>query len=188
MNNNKILLFYIIVSLLLVANIAGDLFYQISVAGYWSDRILFWIWFVGTFYILKTYWKKLLTKVYFGLLIVGVILSILPMMVPFFAIFLSSTGKGVHLKKQITPEYRIQVVGYSIMGRPLLEIMNNKGLLEKRIANTNINVFINDSTEIRIWDIKEARFLNETDSSISIQFSDDKLSGEMTIAKEINKK
>ena len=74
------------------------------------------------------------------------------------------------------------------MGRPLIEIIRNKGILEKRVANTNRNVFIKDSTEIIIWDIKDARFLNQTDSSIAIQFSDDKLSGEMTIAKEINKK
>lgn len=110
------------------------------------------------------------------------------MMVPFWAIVLSSTGQGVHLKKQITPEYRVQVVGYSIMGRPLIEVIKNKSLLEKRIANTNRNVFVNDSTEIRIWAIKDAKFISETDSSIAIQFSDDILSGEMTIAKEINKK
>ena len=186
--NRKLLIAYCVISFLLVANIAGDLFYQISVAGYWKDRILFWLWFFSTFLILIKFWKKLLTKIYFGLLVVGVILSILPMMVPFFAIILSSTGEGLHFKKQITPEYRLQVVGYSIMGRPLIEIMKNKGLLEKRIANTNINVFINDSTEIRIWDIKDAKFLNETDSSIAIQFSADSLNGEMTITKEINKK
>lgn len=188
MSNKLVLIVYIIISILLIGNIAGDLFYQISVAGYWTDRILFWLWFFGTFHIIIIFWKKLLTKIYFGLLAVGVILSILPMMLPFWAIVLSSTGRGIHLKKQITREYRLQVVGYSIMGRPLIEIIKNKGILEKRVANTNRNVFINDSIEINIWDIKDARFLNETDSSIAIQFSDNKLRGEMTIAKEINKK
>ncbi|MEO5911337.1 MAG: hypothetical protein ABIP95_10640 [Pelobium sp.] len=188
MNKKRALISYILISIFLLANVIGDALYQISVAGYWSDRILFWIWFFCTFFILIKFWKKLLTKIYFGLLVAGVILSILPMMVPFWAIVLSSTGQGVHLKKQITPEYRVQVVGYSIMGRPLIEVIKNKSLLEKRIANTNRNVFVNDSTEIRIWAIKDAKFISETDSSIAIQFSDDILSGEMTIAKEINKK
>ena len=186
--HKKVLIAYCVITFLLVANIAGDLCCQISVAGYWNDRVLFWLWFFSTFFILITFWKKLLIKIYFGLLVVGVILSILPMMVPFWAIVLSSTGRGVHLIKQITPVYRLQTVGYSIIGRPLIEIIKNKGILEKRVANTNRNVFINDSTEIIIWDIKDARFLNQTDSSIAIQFSDDKLSGEMAIAKEINKK
>ena len=183
----KLLIAYCVLSFLLVANIAGDLFYQISVAGYWSDRILFWLWFFSTIFILIKFWKKLVTKIYFGLLVVGLLLSVIPMMVPFFSIILSSTGEGLHFKKQITPEYRLQVVGYSIMGRPLIEITKNKGLLEKRIANTNRNIFINDSTEISFFNVKDARFLSETDSTIAIQFSDDELSGVLTIAKEINK-
>lgn len=181
------LIFYLIISILLLGNVISDSIYRFSVAGYWNDRVLFWLWFFGTFYILVIYWKKLLTKIYLGVLVLGIVLSVLPMAIPFFAIVLSTTGGGLHFKKQITPKYRVQIVGYGVMGRPLMEIVKNKGLLEKRIAQTNSGVTVNDSTYIEIWEIKDAKYISETDSSISIQFFGNKLSGEMAIAKDINK-
>ncbi|WP_026977759.1 hypothetical protein [Flavobacterium tegetincola] len=111
MSNKQVIIVYIISLLLLLANVIGDALYKLSIAGYWSDRIMFWLWFFGTFYIIIKYWKKLATKIYFGILIAGIILSILPMAIPFFAIALSTTGGGLHFKKQITPAYRLQIVG-----------------------------------------------------------------------------
>ena len=107
MSNKQALIAYIIISLLLLANVIGDLVYKFSIAEYWSNRILFWLWFFGTCYILIIYWKKLVTKIYFGILISGIILSILSMKIPFFTIMLSTTGGGLHFKKQITPAYRL---------------------------------------------------------------------------------
>ncbi|TDG36452.1 hypothetical protein EZJ43_08005 [Pedobacter changchengzhani] len=183
MSKKQALMAYIIISLLLIANVIGDSIYKLSIAGYWSDRILFWMWFFSTIYIIKIFWKKVLTKIYFGLLITGIILSILPMMIPFFAIVLSTTGGGLHFKKQITPEYRLQIVGYGVMGRPLMELVENRGLIEKRVANTNQHVAINDSTRIAIWSIQDAKFISETDSSMTIQFSGDNVTSKMTLLK-----
>lgn len=82
------------------------------------------------------------------------------MAIPFFAIALSTTGGGLHFKKQITPAYRLQIVGYSVMGRPLMEIVENRGLIEKRIANTNQHIVLTDSTKIDIWSIQNVKFIS----------------------------
>lgn len=71
MSNKQVIVFYIISSPLLLVNAIGDALYKLSIAGYWSDRIMYWLWFFGTFYNIIKYWKKLATKLYFGILIVG---------------------------------------------------------------------------------------------------------------------
>jgi len=52
---------------------------KMSFIGYWTDRILFWIWLFLTPFIIAVFWRKIWTKIYLGLLIIGLILSILPM-------------------------------------------------------------------------------------------------------------
>jgi hypothetical protein len=39
---------YVLVSLLLVLNVSLYVGWRISLAGYWSDRVLFWIWLLFT--------------------------------------------------------------------------------------------------------------------------------------------
>ena len=109
----RLIRFYLIISALIILNLCLFAYARISFAGYWSDRILFWIWVFTTPFIIILCWKKLFTKIYFGLLVIVLILSILPMAIPFFAIFLSASGKGRINNFNLDNNIRIQIVNYA---------------------------------------------------------------------------
>jgi hypothetical protein len=89
MNLNKkhiiILRIYSILSLFLAINCVLYYFKEISLRGYYSDVILFWLWFVTSFLVVVVFWEKIMAKLLLTAIIVSIILSILPMMMPFFA-------------------------------------------------------------------------------------------------------
>jgi hypothetical protein len=96
MKNKKQILIrvYQFICALIALNVVLYYFWQMSFTGYWSDRIIFWIWLIVTPIVVFLFWKKLWAKIYFWLLVAGLILTILPMAIPFFAIYLSGSGRG----------------------------------------------------------------------------------------------
>jgi hypothetical protein len=145
------------------------LFYKFSFAGYFSDRIIFWLWAIETLYITINYFKKKIIKFYFGFLISGIVLSIIPMGLPFAAIILSTTGTGLLFKEQINDKYRFQITGYSIISQPDIEIIENKWIFEKDKLRTKDYPQINDSTIIGYYDFKKVKFISENDSIITLE-------------------
>jgi hypothetical protein len=145
------------------------LFYRFSFAGYFSDRIIFWLWAIETLYIILNYFKKKIIKFYFGFLISGIVVSIIPMGLPFAAIILSTTGIGLQFKEQINDKYRFQITGYSLLSHPNIEIIENKCFFEKDKLRTNDYPQINDSTSIGFYDFKKVKFISENDSIITLE-------------------
>ncbi|UIR56800.1 hypothetical protein LZQ00_03040 [Sphingobacterium sp. SRCM116780] len=143
--------------------------YKISFVGYWSDCVLFWLWLLSTCFLLQLFWKQLWAKIYGGILVLALILSMLPMGIIFFGIILSTTGSGLQYKKQITKDYRFQITNYSVMGRPVACIVINKGLFEQEFPNTMGNFNITDSTDVDARDIKSVTYLNENEDSIALK-------------------
>lgn len=139
------LIIYVVLTLLLLADIAVICKYKVSLAGYWSDRVLFWIWLFATLPFLIFFRKNIVTKIYFAILLLGFLLSIAAMMLPFYAILFSSTG--MERIVSYTPKeskYRMQVLG-SVMGRPRLEVIENKGILfEKVVISSDAEFLKND--------------------------------------------
>jgi len=103
---------YLAVSALLLLDLVAALYFKISLAGYWSDRVLFWIWFFYSIYIIIKFWRSKWARRYFYSLLVLVALTMLPMGIIFFGILLSATGEGLLYNKQISDEYssRLQVI------------------------------------------------------------------------------
>ncbi|WP_213278013.1 hypothetical protein [Chryseobacterium indologenes] len=83
MSNKNLVIAYLAVTLVFLFGIVLSL-NNYSFAGYYIDKIINWLWLLMTIFIIVRFWKKKVIKVYFGLLISGIILSILPMMIPFF--------------------------------------------------------------------------------------------------------
>jgi len=130
---------YLGITLLLLTDIVIILTWSVSFAGYWSDRGMFWIWILSTVAFLIFFWKSIYTKIYLGVLILGVFLSIAPMMLPFYGILFSSTG--AERRSHYTPEhgkYRMQLI-QSVMSAPRLQIIENRGLLEKILSILMLN-------------------------------------------------
>lgn len=172
---------FILLSFLLVADCVVYYFYKISLAGYYSDIILFWLWFVMSLVVIILFWKKILAKVFLGLMIATLILSIVPMGLPFYTFILSMTSAGLRLDKDLNEKYRGQIVGYGVMVYPWLEVIEKRGLLEKKIlecTEMQLEAFGKDkidvkfetqlNSELKISEAKDLFLKSETDSTIAI--------------------
>lgn len=169
---NKIILlrFYLVVSALMVLNVCFYTAAKMSFAGYWSDRVIFWIWLLATPAVVISFWKIIWAKIYFWLLVAGLILSVLPMALPFFAIILSGSGSGRLNHFGLDNDIRVQTVGYGVMGRPRLQIVKDGLLFDRILLEDADEIEKNDSTWLELRDAKGARLINETDTSITIKY------------------
>lgn len=172
---------FILLSILLVADCIAYYFYQISLAGYYSDIVLFWLWFLMSLVVIVLFWKKITAKVFLGLMILALILSIAPMGLPFYTFILSMTSAGLRIDKDLNEKYRGQIVGYGVMVYPWLEIIEKYGLLERKIlecTEMQLEAFGKDridvkfdtqlNPDLKISEAKDLFLKSETDSTIAI--------------------
>lgn len=191
MQNKKLLIrVYLFICALIVLNVALYSFWRMSFTGYWSDRIIFWIWLLVTPVIVFSFWKKLWAKIYFWLLVAGLILTILPMALPFFGILLSGSGSGRLNHFSLDKNFRVQTVGYGVMGRPRLQLVKDGFLFDKILLEDGDEIETTDSilVEVRdagapqvttksavsktleIRDAIDAKLINQTDTSVTIKY------------------
>lgn len=164
-------IFYLLLSLLLIADLMVMQKLRISLAGYWSDRLLFWLWAFGTLTCLIVFWKSVFTKIYLALLIAGVVLSILPMMLPFWAITLAVTG--LERGDWVNPpegKYRMQIIK-SVMSKPQLQIIENMGLFEKIKATSDTEFLRNNDLKLGYEMLKDIKLIQETPDSLKLEIS-----------------
>ena len=172
---------FILLSVLLGADCVLLYKFQMSLAGYHSDIILFWSWLLMSLFVIVVYWKMLIAKVFLGLMVLAVVGSVLMMGLPLYSLMLSMTSAGLHLKKDLNEKYRAQIVGYGVMVHPWIEIIEKQGLLEQVIYKTTemdierlkmepINVKFDAQLhpELRISQAKNIILSKETDSTIAI--------------------
>lgn len=139
---------FFVLSILLLADCLMYYYFQMSFAGYYSDVILFWLWFLTSISIIVLFWKKIVAKVFLTIIILALIGSIIPMMMPFFGFVLSMTSFGLEFDKNLNEKYRVQIVGYSVMTHPWLEVIEKKGIFEHTMLKC---------TEMDILDYDESR-------------------------------
>lgn len=165
---NTVLKIYGLISLLLAADITAYYFYEISLKGYYSDVILFWLWFFGSIAVIILFWKKILAKLLLAAMILALVLSFLPMAIPFYALLFSTTPFGLWLDKDLNNNYRAQIVGYSVMAAPELQVIEKKGLLEQQVFLCRDSDLLNDNLNVKIRSAKDILFTNETDSTLAL--------------------
>ncbi|MBW1658157.1 hypothetical protein [Flavobacterium quisquiliarum] len=168
LNKKIILRFYLILSAISILDCALYYFKAISLRGYYSDAILFWLWLFMSFVIIIVFWKKLLAKLLLVALVITFALSIIAMMLPFYALVNSTTSLGLYINKNLNENYRAQIVGYGPMVYPWLEIIEKKGFFEKRIIKCTDSELMNDNLDIKIRTAKDIIFKNETDTTITL--------------------
>lgn len=172
MNQNKkpriILRIYMILSALLVLDCL--LYYSrfISLRGYYSDVVLFWLWFATSYLVIVLFWKKLMAKLLLSGLILALVLSIIPMGIPFYAFILSNTSLGLLIDKNLNKNYQAQIVGYSVMVYPWLEVLEKNGPIEKRVFRITDSELTNNDTNLAIRTAKDILFNQETDSTLTL--------------------
>ncbi|RYJ39318.1 hypothetical protein NU08_1626 [Flavobacterium anhuiense] len=143
-------------------------FQEISLRGYYSDVVLSWLWLLSSFVIIIVFWKKLLAKLFLAAILVTFALSIIAMMLPFYTLLLSSTSLGLYQNKDLNENYRAQILGYGVMVQPWLEVIEKKGLFEKRIIKCTDSELMNDNLDVKIRTAKDILFKNETDSTLTL--------------------
>lgn len=168
LNKKIILRFYLILSAISILDCALYYFKAISLRGYYSDAILFWLWLFMSFVIIIVFWKKLLAKLLLVALVITFALSIIAMMLPFYALVNSTTSLGLYIDKNLNENYRVQIVGYSPMVYPWLEVIEKKGIFEKRVIKCDDSQIMNDNLDIKIRTAKDILFKNETDHTITL--------------------
>jgi hypothetical protein len=165
----KLLNGYVVVSLLLVLNVSLYLGWRISLAGYWSDRILFWIWLLLTAVVLKRGWKRRAIKIYAGLLLALLVLSMVPMMIPFSVIIITGFGLDRDYARDIDGQIRVQQAGGSIMAVPTLEVIEKKGIYERQIGRMNARGLGDEDDDYPLGDLVTLRLLRQTEDSIQTE-------------------
>lgn len=163
-----ILRLYLLISLLLAMDVLLWYRYKISLAGYYSDAILFWLWLAGSIAVIICYRKRILARLLLAALVLGIILSLLPMGIPFYALLLSGTPMGLWMDKKLNDHYRAQIVGYSVMTLPWLEVIERRGLWEQRIFLCGDADLQNDDTNVKIRYAKDILLQQETDSTLTL--------------------
>jgi hypothetical protein len=161
---------YMLISLIMLIDITVILTWEISLAGYWSDRVVFWIWLLATLPFLIIFWKSIYTKIYFIVLILGLLLSIAAMMLPFFGILFASTG--MERRSYYTPDtgkYRVQLI-QSVMARPRLQIIENKGIVEKVVLFTDADFLKNGNLKMEYETVIGLDVLKDTPDSLVLKF------------------
>lgn len=168
--NKTLIRIYLFVSALIVLNVILYWFWQMSFTGYWSDRVIFWIWLLATPVIVIGFWKRIWTKLYFWLLVAGLMLSILPMAIPFFGILLAGSGSGRLNHFNLGKNFRVQTVSYGVMGRPRIQIVKDGLLFDKVLLEDGDEIEKNDSTWLNVRHATNAGLISNTDTSVTIKY------------------
>ncbi|CAL2095482.1 hypothetical protein [Tenacibaculum sp. 190524A02b] len=159
---------YIGISIILMIDLILYLTLRVSFTGNLIDRILFWIWFIGTFYIVFRFIRKKWARIYGFVLIILVGLSLLPMMIPILTVAAFAVGEENSIK--IDNEIRIFETAKSVIGKPYIAAAKNYWLLEREIGETDFDFEI-EGKFYRIDDAKSINRLPESDSGkISLEF------------------
>ncbi|UZR94749.1 hypothetical protein [Chondrinema litorale] len=144
--NFKVLISYLSISSLLLTDIILYINWEISYRGYWTDRILFWIWFSLTTYIIYYYWNKKIIKIYVGALISFIILSMLPMMIPFIIIITTITGTDRSCNQEISENIRIQEIAKSPIAMPQIQVIEKTWLIDKVIGERDFSISLGENS------------------------------------------
>jgi len=132
MSNKNILLLYAFISLVFLAEVVLSLNHY-SFSGYYTDKIINWMWLAMTLLIILRFWRKKVVKVYFAVLIFSVLLSMLPMMIPFFALVNYFSTLDDYQQIQLDKIYRIERTRRNVLDKPKVYIYKNEGIVEKEI-------------------------------------------------------
>jgi hypothetical protein len=163
-----VLRIYGLLSVLLAADLVAYFGFEVSLRGYFADIVLFWLWCFGSFLIVVIFWKTRLAKSFLIGMVSFVLLSMLPMGLPFYALALSTTPLGLWLSKDLNSSYRGQIVSYSVMVHPWLEVMEKKGVIERRVLQCKDRELLDDRLDVKIRNARDISFEGETDTTLTL--------------------
>ncbi len=159
---------YIWITILMLIDLIFYLTKRISFAGNLFDRMILWIWFIGTFYIIFKYIKEKWSKLY-GIILIGLILlSLFPMGIPILTITAFAIVNENSVK--VDNEIRLLETAKSVIGKPYISIIKNYWIFEKEIGEIDYYFELNDNY-YTLKDSKSIKRLSNTDSGkVQLEF------------------
>lgn len=170
---------YVAISLAFYLNICMA-FYDYSYNGYYADKIINWMWLILSLIMIVRFWKKKIARFFLLSVIIIVLLSILPMAVPFFEILNHFTVEGGAQRFKLDDNYRLERTRPYGLSEESICIYQRIGVLERiicRMPDVDLleDALNNDASRFRIMDkspqIQDARLIAIDKEGISIQYT-----------------
>lgn len=131
---------YIIITILLITDFSLYLLKGISLSGQLSDKILFWIWLIMTIIVtIKFFKSKKWIKWYLGIVGISIIISIIPMGIPFLMLteFATNTKYEKHIEN-----YKLRHDEESFFDKlPIIKVVRNIGIIEIEIDEMDFSFY-----------------------------------------------
>ncbi len=171
---------YVIITTLFVFGVVLS-FFNYSYSGYYTDKIINWSWLLFTLIIIIRFWRKKAVKIYFYSLLTVLLLSVLPILIPFYGIvFYFSTVKD-HQQIDLNNTYRIERTNHQALSIHRVYIYKRIGGIEKNISRpiyadivkSVLNLKMEDIVyefEFKEYPIQSAKLVNATKDSIGIEY------------------
>lgn len=153
---------YVILSILLITDLALYLFYGISLSGQLSDLILFWIWLILTPYIIVKNFRKKWSKFYLGMLILLLMMSLFPMGVPILTITAFAIDINGSAERKVQ-DYRLREGVKSVIAIPKINLIKDYGIIEKEIGESNFYIKV-DHKNYCLENVTDIKLKEENDS------------------------
>ena len=145
-------------------------FYGMSYAGYYTDKVICWIWLLATVGIIIRLWKMRIMRIYAISIAVTLLLSVVPMMIPFFGIVFYFTTTGDYQQIDLNNKYRLEYTTRGVMARPEVVIIENHGLLEKTVSNNYVSALRQRQPDGTLYRIEKATLRSAGKDSICISY------------------
>ncbi|MCT4315953.1 hypothetical protein HZP15_12445 [Elizabethkingia anophelis] len=142
--------------------------------GYYTEKIIAWIWIVCTILFIITYRKNKKVRLYFYSLIILLFLSIIPMAIPFFGIVNYISDNGDYERIKLNENYRIERTRNHPLSLPRIYIYERRfGIIEKNIARplySEILEKISGENNPQDIPLQNAKLININNDSIGIEY------------------
>jgi hypothetical protein len=173
-----LLAIYILSSILFLFGVILT-FYNYSYSGYYIDKIIAWTWLLLNTLIIITYWKRKIVRIYLFSLIIFILLSIIPMGLPFLGMVLYFSTIDDFQQIKLNENYRIERTRQQPLSMPRIYVYEQYGVLEKNIYRTPYqeiiqNIEKKDFYSSNIDEIKtqiqQAKIININKDSLGIEY------------------
>lgn len=106
--------------------------FKLQFRGYWTPKVIVWVWLASTLIFIIYFWKHKFAKVYTAVFGGLVVLSILPMAIPFFAILNAITTTDDYQRFTLSDDYRIKLTRQQALSMPRVYVYQVKnGIFEE---------------------------------------------------------
>ena len=176
MTNRILITTYLTLTLVFLLGVFMS-FYDYSYYGYWTDKIINWIWLVLTLTVIFWFWRNKLTKIYFFSLLTLILLSILPMAIPFFGIVYSFSTIDDYQQIKLNDTYRIERTKQQALSAPRVYVYKRIGILEKNICRPVYREIVENVLNLKTYEsgidellLQNANFIAHNTDSIGIDY------------------